>query len=633
MLQRTPFIFFFVCICFAITEAQSRFDSLMNLANKADHDTLRIFFMNEASVAIRESDNEQALSLATQANRKAQQLGYKRGVAMTLANIGWIYYRNGIYSQALDASNQALKIDRELGDKNEIVNSLNNIGAINFEQRQYENSLRSFKEALQLATEQGNRLGTSRSLNNIAFCYLRLGKLDSAKYYTRQAQEGYYNDFFRTSFSYRMLGDISFEEKNFGEALKHYDTCLTNAVKQNNNFLRVSTQYRIGKALIRLGQIDRAISLLTQNILLAKKFKYPSELESTYLVLSDAYKAKGDLTTAMEFQTRHYQLKDSLSEQRRGAVTQSIQSRYDSEIKNAQIELPTKDAVIKENELKAQRLLMYVGIGILVILALLVFNLIQSNQRNKTANRLLSVQNELIQDQSRQMEILNKTKDKILSIISHDMRSPLAGLKGLVNLMGTESITQQEFVDISKNLRKNLDYVYNDLDNLLHWANAQLKGIKPQFQNVALREVVLEKVNLFTEVSKNKLITFEVEIPEDLLVWADVNHLHLIIRNLLSNAIKFSHANSSILITAKLIANEVQLSVQDFGVGMAPPDLEKLFKIENHFSKVGTQNEKGVGLGLILVKEFVTTNQGSISVRSKPGEGSVFSLRLQVGHS
>ena len=81
MLHRTPFIFFFVCICFAIAEAQSRFDSLMNLANKADHDTLRIFFMNEASVAIRESDNEQALSLATQANRKAQQLGYKRGVA------------------------------------------------------------------------------------------------------------------------------------------------------------------------------------------------------------------------------------------------------------------------------------------------------------------------------------------------------------------------------------------------------------------------------------------------------------------------------------------------------------------------------------------------------------------------
>jgi len=200
MLHRTPFILFFVCICFAIAEAQSRFDSLMNLANKADQDTLRIFFMNEASVAIREADNEQALRIATQANREAQQLGYKRGVAMTLANIGWIYYRNGIYSQALDASNQALKIDRELGDKNEIVNSLNNIGAINFEQRQYENSLRSFKEALQLATEQGNRLGISRSLNNIAFCYLRLGKLDSAKHYTRQAQEGNYNDSFHFFF-------------------------------------------------------------------------------------------------------------------------------------------------------------------------------------------------------------------------------------------------------------------------------------------------------------------------------------------------------------------------------------------------------------------------------------------------
>jgi two-component system, sensor histidine kinase and response regulator len=633
MLKPKSFVFVFVCMSLATARAQTPFDSLMNLADKAAHDTLRIFFMNEASVAIRETDNEQALNLATQANRKAQQLGYKRGVAMTLANIGWIYYRNGIFSQALDASNQALKIDRELGDKKEIVNSLNNIGAINFEQRRYENSLQSFKEALQLATQQGNRLGISRSLNNIAFCYLRLGKLDSAKYYTRQAQDGNLNDFFRTSFSFRMLGDISFEEKNFGEALKHYETCLTNAMQQNNNFLRVSTQYRIGKALIRLGQIDRAISLLTQNILLAKKFKYPSELESTYLVLSDAYKAKGDLTAAMEYQTRHYQLKDSLSEQRRGAVTQSIQSRYDSEIKNAQIELLTKDAVIKENELRAQRLLMYVGIAILVILALLIFNLIQSNQRNKAANRMLSVQNELIQDQSRQVEVLNKTKDKILSIISHDMRSPLAGLKGLVNLMGSESITQQEFVDISKNLRKNLDYVYNDLDNLLHWANAQLKGIKPQFENVVLRQVVLEKVNLFGEVSKNKTITFEVDIPENVLVWADINHLGLIIRNLLSNAIKFSHANSCILITARSSDNEVNLFVQDFGVGMEPEDLKQLFKIENHFSKVGTQNEKGIGLGLILVNEFVKTNRGSIAIESKVGTGSTFSIVLQRGHT
>lgn len=276
-------------------------------------------------------------------------------------------------------------------------------------------------------------------------------------------------------------------------------------------------------------------------------------------------------------------------------MTEIIQSKYQSEIKNAQIELLTKDSVIKENELKAQRILMYVGIGILIVLAILIFNLLQSNQRNKMANLLLSKQNELINDQSIQLEALNKTKDKILSIISHDMRSPLAGLKGLVN-NGADSLSQEEFIDVSKNLRKNLDYVYNDLDNLLHWANAQLKGIKPQFDRVSVREVVIEKVNLFNDLTKNKAIQVVVNIPENLCVWADVNHLRLVFRNLISNAIKFSAANSIIEIDGKEESGDVCMEVKDSGVGMNEEEIQKLFKIENHFTRVGTQNEKVLAL-------------------------------------
>jgi hypothetical protein len=144
--------------------------------------------------------------------------------------------------------------------------------------------------------------------------------------------------------------------------------------------LVTSTQFRIANAYNKLKNPDKALQILFQNIEIAKKYIYKSEFESTYLVMSESYALKNDLAKAMEYQTLHYQLKDSLSEQRGGEQTEIIQSKYQSEIKNAQIELLTKDSLIKENELKAQRILMYVGIGIVIALAILIFNLLQSNQ-------------------------------------------------------------------------------------------------------------------------------------------------------------------------------------------------------------------------------------------------------------
>lgn len=605
------------------------YDSLLQLAKAAPFDTTRVVLLNDASVAMREADTKRALEVAQEARKLAEKLNFTHGIAMTLTNIGWINYRKGIYSEALSFSIEALKLNRQLGDQKGIANCLNNMGAISFEQKRYETALANFREGYQISKRLNYRTGMSRSLNNLSFCFLLLKQLDSAKYYTMRSINEHVNDNYRTSFSKRQLGDIAFEEKKYSEALAHYQVCLKGAIEQNNNFLRASTQFRMGKAYLKLNNPNKALPILLENIELTKKYNYKSELESTYLIASDAYAMMKDMAKAMEYQALHYQLKDSLSEQKRGEFIAMIANQSESEIKNAQIELLTKDAVIKENELKAQRLLMYVGIVILLVLAVLIFNLMQSNHRNRQANRLLAEQNELINEQAVQLANLNATKDKILSIIGHDMRSPLAGLKGLVSLISSDSITQQEFVDNSKSLRKNLDYVYNDLDNLLQWANAQLTGIKPQFEEVNVLEVVSEKANLFDEVAKAKGIQIKWDIPSDLFVKVDVNHLRLALRNLISNAIKFSGSNTSIDITATMKGKNAILKVTDCGIGISPEDEKRLFNAKSHFTRPGTQNEKGVGLGLILVKEFMETNRGFISVSSKVGQGTTFEIGLE----
>jgi two-component system, sensor histidine kinase and response regulator len=605
------------------------YDSLLQLANTTSVDTMRVTWLNDASVALRETDTKRALDIAEQAKELSDKINFAHGRAMVLANVGWINYRKGVYSEALSLSKEALKIHQQLRDQVGIVNCLNNIGAVSFEQQKYQGALASFKKAYQTARQVKYRDGMSRSLNNISYCFLRLKQLDSARYYTMRSIDEHVNDKYRTSFSKRQLGDIAFEEKKFLEAMHHYQECLAGATAQNNNFLLASTQYRLARTFLKLNNPDKALELLNKNIALAKKYNYKSELEATYLTTSDVYAIKNDMARAMQYQSLHYQLKDSLSEQRRGELISMVERQSESEIKNAQIELLTKDALLRKNELKTQRNLIYMGIGILVVLTVLIINLLYGIQRNNRANRLLAERNQLINQQANQLVNLNNTKDKILSIIGHDMRSPLAGLKGLVSLMDSDSITQKEFIDNSKSLRKNLDYVYNDLDNLLQWANAQLTGIIPQFSDVCLSEIVNEKASLFDEVAKAKSIQISLNVPASIFARVDINHLRLALRNLISNAIKFSRPQTTITISASEISKKVFLKVQDQGVGISPEDQKKLFNAESHFTRSGTQNEKGVGLGLILVKEFMETNRGSISVSSKINEGTIFIVTLE----
>lgn len=622
-------ILILLSICSQGVAQVQNYDSLLQLAGTTSIDTMRVIWLNDASVALREADTKRALDIAEEAKKLSEKINFTHGRAMVLANIGWINYRKGVYSEALALSKEALKIHRQLRDQIGIVNCLNDIGAVSFEQQKYDGALLNFKEAYQTARQIKYSVGISRSLNNISFSFLRLKQLDSARFYTMRSIDEHVNDKYRTSFSKRQLGDIAFEEKKFSEAMRHYQECLAGATAQNNNFILASTQYRLARTYLKLNNPDKALELLNKNIALTKKYNYKSELEATYLTTSNAYAIKNEMARAMEYQTLHYQLKDSLSEQRRGELISMVERQMESEVKNAQIELLTKDALIRKNELKTQRNLIYMGIGILVVLTVLIVNLLQGIRRNNRANRLLAERNQLINQQANQLVNLNNTKDKILSIIGHDMRSPLAGLKGLVSLMSSDSITQKEFIDNSKSLRKNLDYVYNDLDNLLQWANAQLTGIMPHFSDVCLSEIVKEKASLFDEVAKAKSIQISFAVPSSIFVRVDVNHLRLALRNLISNAIKFSQPDTTIAISASESEKRVFLKVQDQGIGISTEDQKKLFNAENHFTRPGTQKEKGVGLGLILVKEFIETNRGSISVSSKLNEGTLFIITLE----
>ncbi len=597
----------------------------------AKPDTTKVRLLNQIALAIRETDSNIALRYAEEARNLADSLKDRHNLGVILTNIGWIYYRKGIYSKALEHTTNAMSINKVENNKSEIAACLNTIGAIQFEQRKFVEAISSFKDGYRVAKSVNHRVNMSRCLNNIAFCFLQLKKYDSASFYVNRSVNEHVNDKFRLAFSYRILGDIFFEEGKYTDALTSYNTCLESATEQNNNFLKASTLYRIGKTFLKLRNTDKALQVLNQNLFLSRRFGFKSEQETTLLLMSEAFAMRKDFANAYEFQNRYLALHDSLHDQRGGEQINLLETQYKLDLKNAQIDLLTKDTQYKESEIQTQRIGIYVALAWLACMLLLIIILFRTNRRARAANRLLVEKNELIEQQTQQLIKLNATKDKLFSIIGHDLRGPLNSLRGMMHLLNKSVITQEEFIEFSKKIKTNVDFVYTDLENLLSWAQAQQKGLITAFGSVQLRQVVQDKVNLLQEAIQAKQLHVQIDIKPEINVIADKNQLDLILRNLISNAIKFSYAGGHIQIAAHTDSeNKVQIAVTDTGTGMEPSDVDNLVTNNFHFSKPGTHNEKGMGLGLLLVKEFVELNKGKLAIQSKPGAGSTFSFSLQA---
>jgi signal transduction histidine kinase len=363
---------------------------------------------------------------------------------------------------------------------------------------------------------------------------------------------------------------------------------------------------------------------------ISKQYGFKDELEKTYALCADIYFKKNELANAYQFQSQYIKLHDSLHDQRSSEQIALLQIRFDTEMKQAQIELLTKDAALQKEVIERQNVWIYFYGGCLTLLIFLAFVLYYNNRHNRKAKVALEEKNGEIQTQTHQLRNLNSTKDKLFSIISHDLRSPVASLKALMEIAGSSGLSQKEFVEITRALKRNIDSVYDDLDNLLLWAQTQLRGLQAFPEIIDLRKIVDEKMSLFTDLAGNKKITMINAIPVDSKVFADRNHIGIVFRNLIANAIKFNSPGGLIKVTCLEKSDYYEISVSDSGVGITSEEMSKLFNAETHFTKPGTLKEKGMGIGLLLAKEFLENNQGSIRVTSEPGNGTTFIFTLKA---
>ena len=230
-------------------------------------------------------------------------------------------------------------------------------------------------------------------------------------------------------------------------------------------------------------------------------------------------------------------------------------------------------------------------------------------------------------EKSKELEQLNNMKDKLFSVVSHDFRSPLNSLKGTLNLLMKGLLTEEEFRKISADLMVKLDHTYNMLENLLKWSRSQMDGFKVSPGSHNMASITNDCMNLLSPIASKKSIQIVNNVERELEVFADHEMCKLILRNLVSNAIKFSNKSSEIVIGAEKVDQKIVVSVEDKGTGISGDNQEKIFHHEN-FSTVGTSKEKGMGIGLMLCKEFVEKNGGAIWYESQLDKGSTFFFSL-----
>ncbi len=223
----------------------------------------------------------------------------------------------------------------------------------------------------------------------------------------------------------------------------------------------------------------------------------------------------------------------------------------------------------------------------------------------------------------------NEVKERMLSILSHDFNAPVANLVTTLHMVDAKILTPQEFDDVSIKLKAQLQVLTTSLGDVLHWSKLQITGDAGKPGLIHLKELTLEILPLFQYSFDDKKLTLENRLTDSSIAYANKDHLKLIFRNLLSNAIKFSHPGGNILVDAQVADNNINISIKDEGTGIAPAVLDALQKEELTFnSTAGTAKERGTGLGLLLVREFLQKNNGALSIESELGKGSIFIVSL-----
>ncbi len=354
--------------------------------------------------------------------------------------------------------------------------------------------------------------------------------------------------------------------------------------------------------------------------------------------LSEIYMAAGDSAKALSNLLRFRAIDDSI----KAYDVQAMLLKKEFEQQKTAYDRLSGENQDKERLIGRSKMLLLLAAGLMVVLVLLIGALVRSVQRKRRYSKHLVKKSQAIKkkqesDQEQQAALkaqnerltaLDKNKNKIFSVLTHDLRQPISQVKSVLNLLEMEGMSNEDRKTIVEKLKESVDNSSNALENLLLWSKKQLTGISTRIVDVHLLPQVWLLESQVKPNLEAKELTLEIKVPEFYKVMADMNQLDICMRNMVNNAIKFSNRGGKIIIEATEDSENKIIKVIDNGLGMAPDQLDKLKELTANFSTTGTMNERGTGLGVLITHEFMQGQNGRLHMESEKGVGSTFSLIL-----
>ena len=510
--------------------------------------------------------------------------------AELLANIGLVHDEMDNFSEAIIYLRKALRINQTIRDSGGMAIDYDYIGTTYARLKMPDSALVNYHKALYLFKKVGKDDRYAISLSNIATVFPN------------------YPDSLDKAITYLNMAWKKFQELNW----LHYESDI---------------QFGIANVLSKQGKFDEAISSFNKSIKLAHHFKRELQLKKQiYLGLSEVYQKKGDYKQALDNHILYSQYTDSVVVEQKFQHIANLEKQYETEKKEREIIGLHAKQELTDVELRKNKQLKQLGYVTATLLLIFIFFVLIKYLDKIKSNELLEEKNLRIEQSEQELRALNAAKNKFFSIIAHDLKNPFHTVMGYSYLLSNDYdlFTEAERRKFAVDIHQSTNNIFRLLQNLLEWSRSQTGRLKFSPLEIEFKRVLENSISVLRSMAEQKNISIKFDFNNDLRLFADPLMIETVLRNLINNAIKFTPENGQIEIKATQDADQISITVLDSGVGILDADIVNLFRIDSKVKRQGTNNEDGSGLGLILCKEFVDKNNGTIWAESNPGIGSSF---------
>jgi len=598
--------------------------SKSNNYKKGEADIL--YLMGVSSHALSEFKN--SLKYYEESYEIRKEIKDSVGIGECLNRIGLIYNVKGDFAKALDYAIQAIRILENQNDKKALGRAYNYLGIAYYVAKDVDKAEEVSLDALYYNKTIDDDLILAISHEHLAIIYIKKRNFEKAIDHVNSTIElrSKNLDSLGLAGSYENMALIYRIQNKYSQALKYYEKSLQLKEKLNSQRGLASTLAGIGVTYQKMGNYSKSIELLKRSIEIRKRLGDMRGMVSSLEQISEAYETINDNKNALKYIRLAQTYNDSLLNEQKNRAIAELQEEFQNERKEKEILLLQKENTIQKQFGNFLILLSTMLIAVIILIFIGYRSKRKMNKFLQNTNKEITEQKEELQKLNDQLKELNATKNKLFSIIAHDLKSPFQGMIGLTEIIDEDfdELTKDEIKNYNILIRNATNNIYKLLENLLEWTQLQRDLVKLEITKINLSELVNTIIEIQSTNARNKNIKIVNSISDDIFVNADKNMILTVLRNLLSNAIKYTPKDGIIEVFFEQKDSFTKVCVKDTGIGIPSKMLKNIFNVGEKTSRPGTEGEPSTGLGLVLCKEYIDKHKGEISVESEEHVGTTF---------